>query len=238
MGFFDVFKAKKKDDFDKETSAAWKEIFSTHIGRITAIQDNAAKYVVKERNWNIDFSGRYIAFGEDKYPIQFIGSESTSSNTWMWGWNNINGFSENLILLAKQTFSKGNDKGLAPLTTPQFALNTTFNGYTLSAVTCGLSKENYFYYRCPHSGGAAFVAVENAPKEVFEPVDTANFGKIIMRCIRMYDLDHKTFIESFLNWNKTEFEWLDNTLIAYFPQKLCVHFGMVQNDYRIIQITK
>ena len=35
--------------------ATWNEIFSANLGKIMAIQTACAKYVVKNRNWNVDF---------------------------------------------------------------------------------------------------------------------------------------------------------------------------------------
>ena len=48
--------------------------------------------------------------------------------------------------------------GLAELSTPKLALSEEINGHALSAIACGLSQEPVIYYRCPHAGGAVFVA--------------------------------------------------------------------------------
>ena len=48
--------------------------------------------------------------------------------------------------------------GLAELSTPKLALSAEINGHALSAIACGLSQEPLCYYRCPHAGGAVFVA--------------------------------------------------------------------------------
>ncbi|MFQ7355850.1 MAG: DUF6882 domain-containing protein [Coprococcus phoceensis] len=65
-----------------------------------AIQTACSEQVVKGQDWNVDFSEGVILFGNQKYPLQFIGSEATSSNTWLWGWENVNGFSEKIIQVA------------------------------------------------------------------------------------------------------------------------------------------
>lgn len=88
MGFFDKLKKTEnteKDIFETINKSDWLQVFSAYLGKAMVIQNNAGKYVVKDRNWNVDFGQGYIAFGEDKYPVQFIGSESNSSNSWMWG---------------------------------------------------------------------------------------------------------------------------------------------------------
>lgn len=236
MGFFD--KKNKDDIFSTIDKGDWIEVFSACLGKMIAIQNNAAKYAVKNRDWNVDFSRGYIEFGDDKYPVQFIGSESSSSDTWMWGWNNINRFPEDIIALSKEILTKGKRWGLKPLTIPQFDLNNTYNGHTVSIVACALSDNDYFYYRGPHDGGAIFMAVSNAPKSVFGPVEISEFATITMQCIKQYPINHKIFVESFLKWNKTNFEWNANNdeLIAHFEQDLYFEFDKNEESPRIIGI--
>ena len=63
----------------------WFQVFSACLGKMIAIQTACSEQVVKEQDWNVDFSEGVILFGNQKYPIQFIGSEAASSNTWLWG---------------------------------------------------------------------------------------------------------------------------------------------------------
>ena len=59
----------------------WNDIFSANLGKMMAIQIACAEFVVKNRNWNVDFNKGIIAFGDDEYLLQFLGSEANSSNT-------------------------------------------------------------------------------------------------------------------------------------------------------------
>lgn len=202
----------------------WLKVFSACLGKMMVIQNNASQYVVKGRNWNVDFAQGYIAFGDERYPVQFIGSESSNSNTWMWGWNNINNLSSTLLILANEMLEKGSEWELDPLRVEQFDLNDVFNGHNLSIVACGLSDDDYFYYRGPHGEGAVFMAVGNVPLEVFKPVDIQEFANLTVQCIQQFPIDHKIFVESLLEWNKTNYEWNDNVLVAHFLQDLFLTF--------------
>lgn len=240
MGLFDK---RKKNDITNEVlvldtidKSDWLKVFSACLGKMMVIQNNASKFVVKDRNWNVDFAQGYIAFGEDRYPVQFIGSESSNSNTWMWGWNNVNNFPENLISLSNEVLNKGEEWNLDPLRLAQFDLNDIFNGHNLSIVACGISKDNYFYYRGPHSGGAVFMAVGNVPSEVNAPVNISEFANLTMQCIQQYPIDHKIFVESLLQWNKTKFDWDKDTLIAHFTQDLYISFEQSGEYYRITEM--
>ena len=216
----------------------WNDVFSANLGKIMAIQTACAKYVVKNRDWNVDFDKGIIAFGNDEYPLQFLGSEANSSNTWLWAWENINGFDDKIISLAREIKAKGEKLNLEALTTAEINISDELNGHTLSIVACGLADKNYCYYRDPYSDGAIFVAFDGVDEKVFSSVSAKEFADIIVRCIQQFSLNHKLFVESFLEWNKTKCEWNKNTLIADFEnsQKLEIDFEEKTELARIINI--
>lgn len=216
----------------------WNDVFSANLGKIMAIQTACAKYVVKNRDWNVDFDRGIISFGNDEYPLQFLGSEANSSNTWLWAWENINGFDDKIISLAREIKAKGEKLNLEALTTAEIEITDELNGHTLSIVSCGLADKNYCYYRGPHSGGAILVAFDGVDEKVFTPVDAKDFADIVVRCIQQFSLNHKLFVESFLEWNKTKYKWKENTLIADFEnsQKLEIDFEEKSELARIINI--
>lgn len=96
MGLFNKFKKQPTTvnrNFNIEAlgidTSSWFEVFSACLGKMVIIQEACSDLIVKNRDWNVDFSKGTISFGKDEYPLQFLGSESTNSNSWMWGWNNI-----------------------------------------------------------------------------------------------------------------------------------------------------
>ena len=216
----------------------WNEIFSANLGKIMAIQIACAEYVVKNRDWNVDFDRGIISFGNDEYPLQFLGSEATSSNTWLWAWENINEFNDKIISLAREIKAKGEKLNLEALTTAEIDISDELNGHTLSIVACGLADKNYCYYYGPHSGGAILVAFDGVDEKVFAPVDAKDLADIVVRCIQQFSLNHKLFVESFLEWNKTKYKWKENTLIANFEnsEKLEIDFEEKSELARIINI--
>jgi len=218
--------------------ATWNEIFSANLGKIMAIQIACAEHVVKNRDWNVDFDRGIISFGNDEYPLQFLGSEATSSNTWLWAWENINEFDDKIISLAREIKAKGEKLNLEALTTAEIDISDELNGHTLSIVACGLADKNYCYYYGPHSGGAILVAFDGVDEKVFTSVDAKDFADIVVRCIQQFPLNHKLFVESFLEWNKTKYKWKENTLIADFEnsQKLEIDFEEKSELARIINI--
>ena len=217
----------------------WNEIFSANLGKIMAIQTACAKYVVKNRNWNVDFDRGIISFGEDEYPLQFLGSESNSSNTWLWAWENINGFDDKIISLAREIKAKGEKLNLEALTTAEIEITDELNGHILSIVACGLADKKYCYYRGPHSGGAIFVAFDGVDEKVFSSVSAKDFVDITIKCIQQFSLNHKIFVESFLEWNKTKYKLQGDIIIADFEKdgKLMIELEKIENSFRIKNIS-
>ena len=217
----------------------WNEIFSANLGKIMAIQIACAEHVVKNRDWNVDFDRGIISFGNDEYPLQFLGSEATSSNTWLWAWENINEFDDKIISLAREIKAKGEKLNLEALTTAEIDIVDELNGHTLSIVACGLADKNYCYYYGPHSGGAILVAFDGVDEKVFTPVDAKDFADIVVRCIQQFSLNHKIFVESFLEWNKTKYKLQGDTIIADFEKdgKLMIELEKIENNFRIKNIS-
>ena len=219
--------------------ATWNEIFSANLGKIMAIQIACAEHVVKNRDWNVDFDRGIISFGNDEYPLQFLGSEATSSNTWLWAWENINEFDDKIISLAREIKAKGEKLNLEALTTAEIDINDELNGHTLSIVACGLADKNYCYYRGPHSGGAILVAIDGVDEKVFSSVSAKDFVNITIKCIQQFSLNHKIFVESFLEWNKTKYKMQGDTIIADFEKdgKLMIELEKIENNFRIKNIS-
>ena len=217
----------------------WNEIFSANLGKIMAIQTACAEHVVKNRDWNVDFDRGIISFGNDEYPLQFLGSEATSSNTWLWAWENINEFDDKIISLAREIKAKGEKLNLEALTTAEIDINDELNGHTLSIVACGLADKNYCYYRGPHSGGAILVAIDGVDEKVFSSVSAKDFVDITIKCIQQFSLNHKIFVESFLEWNKTKYKLQGDTIIADFEKdgKLMIELEKIENSLRIKNIS-
>ena len=213
----------------------WNDVFSANLGKIMAIQTACAKYVVKNRDWNVDFDRGIISFGNDEYPLQFLGSEATSSNTWLWAWENINEFDDKIISLAREIKAKGEKLNLEALTTAEIDISDELNGHTLSIVACGLADKKYCYYRDPYSDGAIFVAFDGVDEKVFSSVSAKDFVDITIKCIQQFSLNHKIFVESFLEWNKTKYKLQGDTIIADFEKdgKLMIELEKIENSFRI-----
>ena len=217
--------------------SSWLDVFSACAGRSFIAQERFAQLIVRDRDWFVDFSAQTLSFGTDTFPVQFIGSESSVSNTWMWGWNNVNNFDSQLISLANEVRTLGERWQLQPLTVKSFELSEDFNAHTLAITATGICKGDFCYYIGPHESGAAVMAVPVSDQRVFAPVRLGEFVQWIMSAIQNFDLEHRIFTESLLLWNGTPFERDGKKLIAYFPeQKLRIDLEKAGGIDRITNI--
>ena len=180
---FDIF--RKKSHFLDELGidkSNWSELFSACLGRAMLLQKRLFKQVVEASKWQTDFESGKIYFDKQEFDIQFIGSESFSSNTWLWGYENINGFDERLLGLANRARKFGEKFGLEAFSTAQFELDENVNGHTLSMVACVALGEELSYYRIDYDGGAAYVAF--MAEAIFkEPVLANEVVSVVNECI-------------------------------------------------------
>ena len=93
------------------------QLFSACAGRAMLLQKRLFEQVVEASKWQADFESGKIYFDEYGFDMQFIGSESFSSNTWLWGYENINGFDERLLGLANRACEFGEKFGLEAFST-------------------------------------------------------------------------------------------------------------------------
>ncbi|WP_180382070.1 DUF6882 domain-containing protein [Campylobacter concisus] len=190
----------------------WSELFSACVGKATLLQKRAFRLLVEGSNWQVDFDSGKIYFDEREFDMQFIGSESFSSNTWLWGYENINGFDERLLELANKAREFGEKFGLSVFSTPQFDLDKNFNGHTISMVLCTAFDEQN-YYRIEYDGGAAYVAFR-ADAVFEEPVLANELLSVVNECISAYELDHKILVKGLLLSCDMKFSESPNEIVS------------------------
>ncbi len=141
--------------------------------------------------------------------------------------------------MAREIKAKGEKLNLEALTTAEIEITDELNGHILSIVACGLADKKYCYYRGPHSGGAIFVAFDGVDERVFAPINEKDFADIVVNSIQQFPLNHKLFVESFLEWNKTKYKWQGNLIIADFKKdgELKIEFEKIENGFRIVNIS-
>lgn len=186
--------------------------------------------VIGKCNWGIDLGEMTITFGDKTFECSIIGSESESSETWLWGWANPhNGWTEEQNtagIQAREALSECDE-----FTVPSYDLDETRNGHNLSMIVTAVSEENVAYYRCPYDGGALYVQVKGLPDEAFAPMSVPDIINDAMELIQGMECDHLLVIAGMLYQNGYEFAATDTALDCDFGKgKLHVDLEVVDDS--------
>lgn len=203
--------------------SSWRDVYSACLGPSRLTQAACQQQVVRGRDWEVDFDAGTLSFGEDSYPVQFLGSESSADDSWLWGWHNVNNFPEELLTTCHHVHELGRSWGLAELTTARLDLTPQLDGHALAAVASVLSADPVAYYRGPHAGGAVLMAFSGLPEQVFAPVGLSEVAAVVTDSLQA-ECDHRILVEGLLRWNGTEYTRRGRRLTAYFPQELVLDF--------------
>jgi len=224
----------KMSIMDRINKSDYVEVFSAILGKMMAAQRRVEEYIEKDQGWEYDFAEGILSFGEDVYPVQFIGKEK---DVWKWAREeNHKAFNKCVFGLVNEAYALGEEWKFELLTSPQLEIEDDCNGDHISALCCGISKDNYVYYCVQPEEEYIFLGIGNAPEEVYAPVDRNEFKKIVARGIEAYTIDHKIFLEAFLEWNNTPYEWNGDNVIAHFDKDLVFVFEEDEGDYSITSI--
>ncbi len=202
---------------------SWRDVYSACLGPSRLVQLACQKHVVGGRAWDVDFDAGTLFFEDDAYPVQFLGSESSTDGSWLWGWDNVNNFPDELLTTCHHVHALGLSWGVAELTTARLALTPQVDGHALAAVASVLSPEPVAYYRGPHVGGAVLMAFSGLPEKVFAPVGVSEAAEVVTQCLDD-ECDHRILVEGLLRWNGTAYTRQGRRLTAYFPQDLVFDF--------------
>ena len=210
--------------------SSFTDLFSACLGCGASAQEAGSKLIVKSRRWYVDLKRGEISFGDDApRAIWYIGSEASSSRTWLWGYENINRLDERLLTLARDVRDFGLRHGLEELSMPKLALSAGINGHALSAIACGLSQEPVCYYRCPHAGGAVFVAFVagecvSSDGTIKLSMDARGLISLARDYIGAFQLNHAVLSGALLLRNGTKFSEAAGKIVANFKNDAVFSF--------------
>ena len=238
---YELIKSKIFEKFEKDESI---DVVSENLGKMIAIEGNYENYILADNNWIADLERGCIYSGDKEYPIQIIGIFSLKEDenaiwTWAWDWIYSDKFNQNLFTLADKIKWIGRELKVGAFYNSDLKMSDEVNGNILSVIACGISGENLAFDNINMAyteiQGTLYYAIKDLPDIVFSPVDKREFIDIVLSCTDSYTLNHKLFVESFLEWNKTKYKWEGNTIIADFGKdgKLKIEFEKIGDELRV-----
>lgn len=94
--------------------------------------------------WSVDMPGASITFETEPEPtqfdIQFLGTYSAANQSWMWGWNNVNGFPDRVIETVLAVREAGRERGVDVVTREVVELGEDITPNDLIVIAKALTK--------------------------------------------------------------------------------------------------
>ena len=227
---YDLIRNKILNEFELDLT---KEALSENLGRVLAIQDNFNENIFTGADWTVNLDDNTFSNAKEKYPIEFIGTAILKENgetIWIW---------EDSSLATEIQATAGNN-AIPILTYNSFELPKNMSANAFVSLACGILYDKIAFSGIDYAekGGMYYFVVSKLPEKVFSPVGIKKFADITELAIKNYDIDHKIFVENFLEWNKTKYEWQGDKIIADFgnEDKLEIQFEKIEDEYRIKEI--
>jgi hypothetical protein len=150
---------------DGSRLTAWQSFVESCHQDLVAKQDKlSSEYSLSHhRRWDWDQERAELAFSNDGVPtvianVEFIGSVSTKSNTWLWSWAN-----PSLLKTVRSDITAvrdfGGDRDFPHLTVPKWRADET-DGWDMASVAVHVLNAQGIY-RTPGDNGFTFLALSN-----------------------------------------------------------------------------
>jgi hypothetical protein len=159
-----------------------------------------------EHEWNLDLELAKMTFTLEnekpiECPVQLLGTQSYSSDTWLWAWANSasSDWSANGLQAAKLLQTYGEKEGIREFTDSQFELNQV-SSHEMGIVACGICQGDA-YYVGDYGSGAAICLVKLPQLQANQPTDALIMSMVMTRVINGIVVNHKIAL---LNYAKAK----------------------------------
>lgn len=153
-----------------EPEVSWQQLVDTSYEYLYERQDKLDDEfeISKHERWDIDQDTGKLIFSNGGVPaveaaVLFVGSFSTASNTWLWGWANssIDGVLSERV---KEVRSYGQEHGFEKLSTDKWDADEV-DGWEMAAISNYL-LQGKGVYRPPINSGVLFLVITDIQKPV------------------------------------------------------------------------
>jgi len=193
--------------------------------------------------WRVDLDKPAVFWFTTEPPVMFrphfLGTTSKQSNTWLWGWENINKLSKDVIDVADDVLSIGKAIHAVELTTAQLPLDATARQQaglparddpetTLIYAAEALSGLRYpVYYRAPmhETSNAHFLLDNDDAFTLPAPTSLATSNAIVAALSSGHMIDHMRAVRSYAARRGVQLtEQDDTTLLQVTDGTLTMRF--------------
>ncbi|KAF9275879.1 hypothetical protein BGZ68_010447 [Mortierella alpina] len=173
--------------------------------------------IIGSADWHADMENQTVTFGSQHcFKMQVIGTESSSSNTWLWAWANQGRIPAAALCASEELHALGRQNNIPELTQNMLPITEEINGHNLMAIATGICNGDA-YYRGPYDGGAVFMLIrdQDFPRETVDPV--IRIPTVFTQAIMAFSIsDHKVAFRHYVEYYHGRIEETDDTILAEF----------------------
>ncbi|KAF9988114.1 hypothetical protein BGZ75_009953 [Mortierella antarctica] len=173
--------------------------------------------IIGSADWSADIANQTVTFGSRHcFKMQVMGTESTSSNTWLWAWANQGGIPAAALRASQELHALGRQNNIPEFMQTTLPITEEINGHNLTMIAAGVCNGDA-YYRGPYDGGAVFMIIrdQDFPRETVDPA--IRIPTVFSQAISALTIsNHKVAFRHYVEYYHGRIEETDNAICAEF----------------------
>ncbi len=164
-----------------------------------------------ESAWDADLQAGILTF-HSEIPLvcgaHFLGTAAPGTQSWLWGWHNVNNFPEGVVAAAEHVHQRGVSGGIFELSTAEILL-TDAVPYRLALAAKAVTG-HFTHFAAPTGGGTCAWFLLTHPRFELPPASVARILRVIPEGISSTTVaDHRRAVRAYAVLRGLDIRWLD-----------------------------
>lgn len=225
---FDLKVVEKPITIEEDDS--FKTILSKYGALALDKQENLSE-LIGDTVGELDIEKETLTFGDIEFSAQILGFYSQDANQWSWAWDNKEIFGENLVKIADNMKSIGEEFNISEFTSP--VINSSYDDcHTLAMASISILDLDA-YYAVSMDGLDIFIAIES--DEIIENNEVIKFRDTYLTFQKNFDIYPRLAFEAYTKLKGYVFKPHDDFALAKIGEsRVLVGFTERGNVTRIL----
>ena len=225
---FDLKVVEKPITIEEDDS--FKTILSKYGALALDKQENLSE-LIGDTVGELDIEKETLTFGDIEFSAQILGFYSQDANQWSWAWDNKEIFGENLVKIADNMKSIGEEFNISEFTSP--VINSSYDDcHTLAMASISILNLDA-YYAVSMDGLDIFIAIES--DEIIENNEVIKFRDTYLTFQKNFDIYPRLAFEAYTKLKGYVFKPHDDFALAKIGEsRVLVGFTERGNVTRIL----
>ncbi|KRC34261.1 hypothetical protein ASE27_03375 [Oerskovia sp. Root918] len=164
-----------------------------------------------ESAWDADLQAGTLTF-HSEIPLvcgaHFLGTAAPGTQSWLWGWHNVNNFPEGVVAAAEHVHQRGVSGGIFELSTAEILL-TDAVPYRLALAAKAVTG-HFTHFAAPTGGGTCAWFLLTHPRFELPPASVPRVLRVIPEGIGSTTVaDHRRAVRAYAVLRGLDIRWLD-----------------------------